>query len=702
MATTVRVTELQRGERVPKAVLLSRLRERTGCAQVPEIALLRDAVYLLQGICGEHVRIRRDWQLPSATDERAPRIEVRLEFDESAGIVSAPTRDVLNRVAELGQLYSRVSQFVDEHRDAQGAPLTTQSLCHFAANELSSYAELIARLETQWARYAERCAADSEAPPDAQEPLMLRGIGHELREPLLRMRLLSTIVERCRVAHGGALISTIHTYTQTGDPFVREFTASLLDRVSRPFFDALARWIFDGELLDPFGEFFIAYAQRETTADADAADVWHHKFELRTELLPSFLSRDFARKIFSTGRSLNFIRSSCGDSDWAAASETLSASGRSLRYSDMAGLEHTIDVVFSTANKRLLDIFLRKFHLLEHLRALRDYLMLMRGDFVDALLASIGPSLGRPASTLYQHNLSAALETAIRASNAQFDNPDVLRRLDARSLEAGAEDSGWDTFTLEYRVESPVSAVLDASAMAGYQMLFHYLWKIKRVEHAVTASWSELTRTNSYMMRVHRRRPVPDALRSRALATLAHISEMVHFVRQLQGFCQLEVIAYSWQSLENYFGSPSIAGDDLDRLIEFHRSYLGTLINKALLRGGRRGHADQLGDEVRAQLDCVLAFCLAAEDLSHHVTAELARLAGGGDAPLPSAARSLSAITARLDSAHARFQQRMLGMIALLERHPNLSVRDLARRWNFNVYYRRPRQEDVHSTPKDD
>ena len=690
----VRVTDLQRDERVPKAVLLARLRTRTGFPHVPEIALLRDAIYLLQGISGEHVRIRRDWQLPRDTGADAPHLATRLEFDESQGMVGAPTRDVLGRVAELGQLYTRVSQFVDEHREAHGAALTTQSLCHLAARELSAYSEFVARLETQWARYAERCAANPESPPDASEPLTLRGLGHVLREPLLRMRLLSAIVEQCSVAHGGALVSTIHTYAQTGDPFVRAFTAALLDGVSRPFFDMLARWIFDGELLDPFSEFFIACVPREIPEESDAADVWHNKFELRTELLPSFLSRDFARKIFSTGRSLNFIRCSCGDSDWAAASETLSASGRALRYSDMAGLEHTIDLVFATANRRLLDIFLHKFHLLEHLRALRDYLMLVRGDFVDALLQSIGPSLGRPASTLYQHNLSAALETAIRSSNAQYDNPDVLRRLDARSLEASAGESGWDTFTLEYRVESPVSAVLDASAMAGYQMLFHYLWKIKRVEHAVTACWAELSRTCSYMQRTRHKRPVPHELRRRALSTLVHVSEMVHFVHQLQGFCQLEGIAYSWQSLEHYFGSPGIAGDDLDRLIEFHRSYLGALINKALLRGGRRGHADQLGDDVRAQLDTVLQYCLAAEDLAHHVTAELARLAGGIDAPRPSAVRSLATTTASLDATHVRFQQRMLAMITLLERHPNLSVRDLARRWNFNVYYRRPRQED--------
>ena len=77
---------------------------------------------------------------------------------------------------------------------------------------------------------------------------------------------------------------------------------------------------------------------------------------------------------------------------------------------------------------------LRAFRLFDHLRALKSYLLLAQGDFADALLQTLGPSLSRPASTLYQHNLSAALETAIRASNAQFDDPDILRRLDARPI----------------------------------------------------------------------------------------------------------------------------------------------------------------------------------------------------------------------------------------------------------------------------
>jgi hypothetical protein len=45
------------------------------------------------------------------------------------------------------------------------------------------------------------------------------------------------------------------------------------------------------------------------------------------------------------------------------------------------------------------------------------------------------PDLAKPASTLYTHNLSGVLEAAIRATNAQFEDPDIIKRLDCRLLE---------------------------------------------------------------------------------------------------------------------------------------------------------------------------------------------------------------------------------------------------------------------------
>ena len=99
------------------------------------------------------------------------------------------------------------------------------------------------------------------------------------------------------------------------------------------------------------------------------------------------------------------------------------------------------------------------------------------------------PSLSRPANTLYRHNLTATLEAAIRASNAQNDPPDVLRRLDARMLEYSHGEIGWDVFTLEYKVDAPIDTVLDQETMIMYLKIFAHLWKMKRVEGSLSNGW---------------------------------------------------------------------------------------------------------------------------------------------------------------------------------------------------------------------
>lgn len=99
------------------------------------------------------------------------------------------------------------------------------------------------------------------------------------------------------------------------------------------------------------------------------------------------------------------------------------------------------------------------------------------------------PNLSHPANTIHRHNLTATLETAIRSSNAQRDPPDVLRRLDVRMTEYSHGEIGWDVFTLEYKVDSPVNTVLDADSMMNYLKMFNHLWKMKRIECALSVAW---------------------------------------------------------------------------------------------------------------------------------------------------------------------------------------------------------------------
>ena len=105
---------------------------------------------------------------------------------------------------------------------------------------------------------------------------------------------------------------------------------------------------------------------------------------------------------------------------------------------------------------RLIHLMADKFHLFEHLKALKNYILLGQGDFIALLMESLSSNLDRPAGAQYRHTLTAQLEHAIRGSNAQYDSPEVLRRLDARMLQLSHGDIGWDCFTLEYKIDAPV------------------------------------------------------------------------------------------------------------------------------------------------------------------------------------------------------------------------------------------------------
>lgn len=61
-----------------------------------------------------------------------------------------------------------------------------------------------------------------------------------------------------------------------------------------------------------------------------------------------------------------------------------------LQYSDISGLERSIDSAYRLASDRLFEVFIAKFKLLDHLSALRNYLLLGYGDFADQLMETLG------------------------------------------------------------------------------------------------------------------------------------------------------------------------------------------------------------------------------------------------------------------------------------------------------------------------
>lgn len=399
--------------------------------------------------------------------------------------------------------------------------------------------------------------------------------------------------------------------TSHGDPFVGAFAERMLVHVTKPFYDMLRQWIYDGELSDPYHEFFVIEQDSQNGGDKDAdprrapaTSVWEDKYKLDDNMMPTIMTEELAKKVFLIGKSLNFIRYGCGDSAWVEA--YCKDASKELRYGDTATLETSIDKAYKATMARLTHLMDSKFHLFEHLRALKKYLLLGQGDFIALLMESLSSNLDRPAGSQYRHTLTAQLEHAIRGSNAQYDSQEVLRRLDARLLELSHGDIGWDVFTLEYKVDAPVDVIITPWASKKYLTVFNFLWRVKRVEFALGSTWRRcMTGARGVLANV-------DEKMSRDWKVArCSIAEMIHFVNQLQYYILFEVIEASWDQLQITIAKPDCTLDDL---IEAHTKYLKAITHKGLLGSPRSATTGTREDSFTSQLHQILKTMLAYKE----------------------------------------------------------------------------------------
>ncbi|KAK4054302.1 Microtubule-nucleating Tub4p (gamma-tubulin) complex component [Microbotryomycetes sp. JL221] len=781
-------TNVNKRQSTPKlsmAQLINKHRSQTSTTTtrvVPERDLLRDIVYILQGVDGEFIRFKpqtstrqpqhRDNEPTSLNDNNQHQpwttgIEFMLKGTNY--IIHEPTQHLLHTLSEIGWLYKQINnriemfenssnhnkikkfhhdkrrnEFVDQqHRQQQQQQqqigTIEQSLYACLKNELTEYYRLVAILQGQLNVVDD----NHDLPLDRNT---IDGIGNQMtlkrlvvwtEDVKLRMRMMSSIITTTgqeQNIQGGKLLTLIHSYVSNGNPFISNFNSTLLKQISKPFFKILNCWIWFGELRDPFNEFFVQLNSSSSsstlllnfetiksgqvlgqTGDISVQDneeesnerqtikaheLWENKFSFRRDMLPSFLEESFGRKIFSTGKSLNFIKHSCGDTTWVSEQSVTDAK-QTLQYDDMVGLERSITLAYSAASQKLFDMFLNKFRLMDHLAGLKDFLLLGKGDFIETLMENLGPSLDRPANLLYRHNLTATLETALRHSmttstSTLFDQNDVVRRLDARMLEFNQGEIGWDVFTLEYKVDSPLDTVLDPKSMLGYQRMFKHLWFIKRVEYNLNLIQRRLITSSKNLFKKLKN------LNQDFHSTRLSLQQMLFFVKQFQYYCHLEVIGCSWQSFEQFVSKRS---GDLDSLIEAHQTYLERLISKALLLNGRKSSkrdAVPLLDQIRQIFRIMLQYRTAADSLCSFALAEASRqetlrdVGRGIDSPIPSTGfqstsdqqqQELEGIRQRLEEYSTDFKTMSINLITQLGQAPDLDARFLSVRLNYNYHF---------------
>ncbi len=307
-----------------------------------EELLLRDLIFIFQGIAGKYIRY----------DSRSEAYEI-----SSAMSLRPAVRDTVFCLCEIGWLYARVAAYIKSANSGRGSGdvsgssigkgIVVQSFGSALEEELQDYFRLLSILENEMTkrsrsrlgpRVNSTATGDEFGGLQVDEPhigagafgsnesvkrggapvptmaedetiepsgggLTLLRLRMWMQEPLERLYLMARLVDNAGPLKGGALASRLHGHTQNGDPATSDLVKRVLGTVCAPIYDMLGRWVLHGELHDPYQEFFVG--QR---AGVSNAHIWQDGYYLRIAMLPTYLSHAVALKVLVIGKSINFMR----------------------------------------------------------------------------------------------------------------------------------------------------------------------------------------------------------------------------------------------------------------------------------------------------------------------------------------------------------------------------------------------------------
>mmetsp|Transcript_6822 Transcript_6822/g.15582 ORF Transcript_6822/g.15582 Transcript_6822/m.15582 type:complete len:1011 (+) Transcript_6822:124-3156(+) len=402
---------------------------------------------------------------------------------------------------------------------------------------------------------------------------------------------------------------------------------------------------------------------------------WHQRYVLVEGQIPlcscgglmDIITVDLAREVLDVGKGINFIRYCLQDKEWEVLEkedESLDSDGAVHQSYNFATLMDVSDndnededelrcvstlhdaVMKSSAriHSHILESLEKHHHMRQHLLALKHFLFLGQGDFVSSFVESLNQEFrGRTSiAGIYSHTLSAVLEGSLRTTNARFLPNFVLGNLSARLMmdkhdpnqywmgpppkakketemipwednEASIQDP-WDFIYLEYKINSPLDAIVHTSAMETYHQVSCFLLRLKRVEWLMNNSWRQSTALNHAIL-IETKAGGADApaiceAAEHSSFLLRRISStrqtMLHFISNLQNYLMFEVLEGGWEGLVLSMSK----AQSLDDIIRAHDSYLNEIVDKTLLTNedGQNSNGKSLENLLRKLLSIALKF----------------------------------------------------------------------------------------------
>lgn len=430
--------------------------------------------------------------------------------------------------------------------------------------------------------------------------LSLTHVQYALSEFQLLFPAISSLLDQIlhSKARGCQLLEIVHRECSAGDPTVQRSMLRLQMVLHATMYKQLSTWLLHGMLLDTYDEFFIGKERRMTAAEGMAAtatvaeavtpraeelpaanmhvdsgrpghsvagqglteptvsDDSHGRavYALRIPMLPSYIPVGTAKKILFVGESVLMLESEqrLVGSDLSRATilrDKESEFARAIHHLseeevfDIAEFDKIIDQVRSCVAERLWKLVVVDADLAGHLKLMKDFFLLGRGELFQAFIDSAHWILRGPPHMTTEHDVNSVFQQASRS--VLFEDEAALRQFSlsisghasqpgaaaataalpraasASSSGSGggmpaapqpssnvAAETGWSALGLHYAVPWPLHVLFTPLALERYNALFKFLLLVRRTQLQLHGCWAR------QMNRKHRREaPTEDTTR---------------------------------------------------------------------------------------------------------------------------------------------------------------------------------------------
>lgn len=378
-----------------------------------EQALLEDLLFCLLGVEGTYIRRMLQSPDPHAA-ERPPALpEVRFEVQAPSG-ADLSTVQYLQKVLPLCEHYAAVQKFVNVHSQyAYGT--VNQALCAAIRELLREFSVKVGQLET-----ALRLGN-----------LTLAKLWYHVQPSMATFAVLHRVATHVFHGVGGHVLNGIEeVMSRSSLSTAQDLCEHLLQQASRPYFEMVSKWVYEGCLDDPYNEFFITESPRahDERTGGPAADFWQKHFALQEQSVPQFL-KESREKILHAGKYLHVFFSA------SSSSQLPPEKGKRdvLRYSRRRKqCMEAIDAAYRRASAALLGLFMSPrpegLDLPGRLRSMRSFFFLAKADWFGQLMDNAVSELEQkfeaemPPLTRLEGLLSLAVSTSSVAADPYRDD----------------------------------------------------------------------------------------------------------------------------------------------------------------------------------------------------------------------------------------------------------------------------------------